>query len=406
MLKNALFSLLVTITFSVPAPAQSMLGFQYPLGNPVRSGCGTALSLAGTGTGIGNDLFGLTQNPANLGISHRTTFSLTVSGDLLSLRENDLVSRHLDMSLRMLSLTVPVGALGAIGVSVEPYSTANVRFRLVEPITIDRILADTTVLGILEHGGALSWQAGWGYTIKKRVRIGIAYRYLNYNRSLAEVKQIQGSLNDRLVDSTRSVFATSGLRAGLQVPLGKLTLGISGDYFFLNQARTTRTISGTRDSAVITRKNNYDFKPPPAFTLGVSYQFDIRWLAALDGGATLWDRYFSAVAAATPINNAYFVSGGVQFIPAPNLLTPKLYEVTQYRAGIRYAQLPAVEAVEVAGTLALGLPLLASGGMFDIIVEFGRRWDERFENYRENTFSLKLGINGARKWYQSSDDSY
>ena len=57
-------------------------------------------------------------------------------------------------------------------------------------------------------------------------------------------------------------------------------------------------------------------------------------------------------------------------------------------------------------TLAAGIPLLSSDGMFDIILEFARRQDGRFENYRENTFSLKLGINGARKWYQSSDESY
>ncbi len=389
-----------------PVLSQSLLGFQYPFGMPLRGGSGTALSLAGTGTGIGNDYLGLTQNPANLGITARTTFSSTVSGDLLTLDESGKNSRHLDLGFRLISLSVPIGSFGAIGVSVEPFSASNVRFRYSEPLKNDAALPDSAELGIIEHGGAISWQVGWGYTILKKVRVGVAYRYLNFNHTLTKSRDTYGSLTDHSIDSTTTRFTTSGFRAGAQVPLGNFTIGVSGDYFLLNTAKSKQVIEGTLDDSVKSTPDSYDLKPPPAFSVGVSWQVDPRWLAAIDGGATLWDEYYSSGKKGIPLNNAYYVSGGVQFIPAPNLLTPKLYEIIQYRAGVRYTQLPSIEGVEVGGTLALGLPLLATGGLFDIIFEYARRWDNRFEAHRENILSVKFGINGARKWYQSSDESY
>ena len=126
----------------------------------------------------------------------------------------------------------------------------------------------------------------------------------------------------------------------------------------------------------------------------------------LDIGGVLWERFYSEIKPVQPLRDAVFVSGGIQFIPAPDLLTPKLYEIIQYRAGLRYTQLPGREASEVGGSIALGVPLQSNGGLFDIIFEVARRSDNRFEAYREKMFSLKLGINGARKWYQSSDESY
>ena len=406
MLRTIHVLFLIPVFLVLPVSSQSLLGFQYPLGIPVESGCGTALSLAGTGTGIGNDFFGLTYNPANLGISGRTTFAATASGDVLSLKESSKSSRHLDLGFRLLSLTVPVGSFGSIGIAVEPYSASNVRFRYFRPLNNDALLADTAELGIIENGGAVSWQVGWGYSIMKKVRVGIAYQYLNYSHSTAMTRSTFGSLNDRSVDSTKTKFSTSGIRAGVQVPVGTFTFGISGDYFLINTSRYDRIRKGTLDTLVDTARGSYNMKPPPALSAGVSWQITPSWLVAVDGGATLWDRYYSAVASVIQLDNAYHVSGGVQFIPAPNLLTPKLYEVTQYRAGIRYTQLPSATATEIGGTVAVGLPLLASGGLFDIIFEAARRWDTRFDNHRENIYSIKLGINGARKWYQSSDESY
>ncbi|MBN1307599.1 MAG: hypothetical protein JXA18_06770 [Chitinispirillaceae bacterium] len=394
------------LILSHTAGSQSLLSLDYPMGIPLRNGSGPSLSLCGTGVGIGNDFFGITSNPANLGISGRTTFSSAVSADVLTLHDRHNSSHHLDMNLRLFALNVPVGPFGVFGASFEPYSNANSRFRLMRKINVDGMLADTAELGVISSGGAITWQIGWGYTIRKRVRIGIAYRRFNFNRNMAEITQMHGSLHDRLLDSSRISFATNGIRAGLQLPVGKLTVGVSGDYFLINKARINQIITGTRDTVDLPFDDDFYFKPPPSLAAGCSWQFNRKWLAACDIGAVLWERFYSEIKPVQSLRNAAYISGGVQFIPAPDLLTPKLYEIIQYRAGIRYSQLPGEEASELGATIAAGVPLQSNGGLFDIIFEAAQRWDNRFKNYRERTFGLKLGINGARKWYQSSDESY
>jgi hypothetical protein len=406
MYKRIFHSLLFITLFTGVLHSQSLLGLYYPMGMPAHGGAGPSLALAGSGVGIGNDFLGVSSNPANLGNSRRTTFSSAVSLDFINLDDDGDLSRHLDMNLRFISLSVPLGSFGAFGVAVEPYSSANSRFRLLQEVDIDGILADTAELGILQSGGSLTWQIGWGYNIRKKVRIGIAYKRLSFNLSRAEITRMRGTLYDRLLDSTRTRFSTNGIHGGIQVPIGNLTVGMAGEYYFIGEAVTDRHISGTRDTTENNWKERYDFKPPPSLALGLAYQFNPQWMAAVDGGMTMWKRFHSDKIPSGSIENANFASFGVQFIPAPNLLTPKLYEITQYRLGMRYTQLPGADASEIAGTLSAGLPLQANGGLFDIIFEYTRRTDTRFENYTEHVYSVKLGINGGRKWSQSSDGSY
>ena len=387
--------------------AQSILGLHFPMGMPASGAAGPSLSLGGAGVAVENDFLGLTGNPANLGLSGRTTFSTAVSGDVITLEDKNGATKHYDANLRMFSLTIPMGRLGALGCSFEPYSSAASRFALEEAIDVDELLADTAELGVLQSGGAMSWQIGWGYSVKKLLRVGIAYSYFNFNRFLALSRETRGSLNDRSVDSTSVRFSTSGVRAGVQVPLGKVTVGLRGDYYFMNSASTSRVLTGTRDTSDIMKgSRSIDFKPPPALFGGLSWQINPQWLAALDAGVVMWDRFYSEEASVRPLRNAMRACGGVQFIPAPDLLTPKLHEVIQYRVGMRYAQLPAEETTEMAANFGLGLPMQSKGGLFDIIFEYARRSDARSDDYHENLFSLKLGINGGRKWYQSSSESY
>jgi len=392
--------------------SQSKLGLNYPMGMPQHGGTGSVLALAGTGVAIGNDFFGLSANPANLSVSQRATFSSSISGDIISLRDT-VSDQHYTISLRTLTLSIPVGRVGTFGVTVEPYSSAAVRHRLNEKLNIDGIFDDSKELAVLSEGGAINWQVGWGYNIKKVLRVGIAYKRFSFNQTIAAITQMSlttqsgGKYEKHLLDSTRTKFATNGIRGGFQLPIKSLTIGLSGEYYFIDKAKGYHFVYGTRDRDTIENSSRYYyFKPPPSGAVGLSYQFNPQWLVAVDVGMTLWERYYSETAPVEELRNAWNVSGGIRFIPAPNLLTPKLYEIMQYRAGVRYTQLPGVNGTEIAAVIGTGLPMLSNGGMFDIIFEYCRRWDKRYIDYSENIFSLKLGINGGRKWYQSSDENY
>ncbi len=404
--KNLYRFLFIAILLYNSVISQSLLSLQYPMGIPLRSGAGPSLSICGTGVGVGNDYFGLANNPANLGTVGRTVFSTTLSSELLILSDHNKSTQNLDMNLRLFALSIPIGSLGALGLSFEPYSNANTRFRLLRKIDIDGILTDTAELGLIRNGGAVRWQIGWGGAVLKHLRVGIAYQRLNFSQNTSEITQTRGSLHDCLTDSTMVIFTADGIRAGVQMPFDRLTIGISGDYFIMNRARSTNVIKGTRDTTSIIVNREFYLKPPPLLALGFSWQFSQRLFAAFDMGAVMWDRFYSEIASADKQNKAFFVSAGAQFVPAPDILNPKIYEVIQYRGGVRYAGLPVKDGHEVAASFGLGVPLQSSGGLLDIIFEFSRRWDDRFIEYAENLFSLKFGINGGRKWHKSGGGSY
>lgn len=391
------------------AGVPSMVALNSPLGLPLRGGTSVSHALCGTGTGIQNDFLGLSSNPANLGATKRTVFSSAISSQFLFLSDGEERSQHLDMSLSSITLSIPFSKIGTLGVSVEPAGSSTIRYRSTGVLELpgSPLFAggDTMNIGILRSGGSLAWQVGWGYDLLKTVRIGASVKRFNLEERLAIIREVSGlTMYNRSVDSTALSYSTYAFRGGLLAPAGKFTLGISGEYFFLNEAKRTRTLSGTGETSVGTSRN--DFKPPPSLTIGSSCQLNPQWLVALDAGMTLWSRFYDESAPDKEYDNALQISGGFQYIPAPNLLTPKLWEITQYRSGVRYMQLPGGDGREIGVSLSAGVPMQTNGGLIDVILEYINRSDSRYPSHSENSIGIKLGINGGRKWYQNTEESY
>ncbi|MCX7727308.1 MAG: hypothetical protein N2053_10730, partial [Chitinispirillaceae bacterium] len=91
------------------------------------------------------------------------------------------------------------------------------RFRAIKPINIDNLFTDTAVAGILSSGGAILWQAGWGFSIKKILQLGIGYVRYNFDQTLIKVTEIYGTTYNRISDSSSINFATNGIRGGFIV---------------------------------------------------------------------------------------------------------------------------------------------------------------------------------------------
>jgi hypothetical protein len=295
-----------------------------------------------------------------------------------------------------------LGRFGAIGLSIDQRSITDLKFQ----IKRDTVVGGESFsqeLGTIRKGGIVSWQAGYGYSIKKYARLGLTYERIYFTDRNTDTKQISSSITSNTSDSTEFVFRGNGIRGGILVPYKKFTGGISGEYIFLNQATQTNVVKNLESTV---SKQKFDFQPAPSLSFGASYAFSPEWLAAADLDITFWDHFHSQLGTTRKLSNAISASAGGQFIPAPNLLAPKYYEIMQYRAGLRYTQMPVSSASEMAIDLGVGLPLQQGGSMFDVNFEYGRRWDNHFKNYNEQFFSIQLGINGGRKWYQTSDASY
>ena len=402
-------SVIITLWCVTFAGAQSMQSYQYPTGLPVGHATGPSIALAGSGTGVQNDFFGMADNTANLGGISRAVFGALVSFDLTSIIQENRNDVRGSFSPRLFSFAVPFGWLGTIGFSIDQRSVLNTKFRKPGSLSFSTGETDTVDLGIVERGALTAWQAGWGRSIGRHVRAGVGYERLYFSRN--EITQMysnfssssEGSIASSQEDTVAIAFRGNTVRAGVLASLKKLTVGCSGEYIFHGDARSREDGPHVKDTSGTT----FAFHLPPTVSAGASYAFTPGWLAAMECDITLWkSNYYSGITLSRPVHNASTISLGGQFIPAPNLLMPRYWEIMQYRAGFRFSQLPAGTASEMAFTLSLGLPIQQGGGLFDLIFEFGRRSDSNYKNNSEQFLRIMLGINGGRKWFQSTETRY
>jgi long-subunit fatty acid transport protein len=422
-----LFTLLIATTvFS----QNSVMGIQYPLGLPSRTGTGPSLSMAGCATAIGNDFFGFTKNPANLGVMNRAVFSGLLSLKFLSLNDNFSNSQHASFEPNSFLFAFPLAKYGAIGVAFNQLSTTDLLFAKDTTLYENNKRFDAT-LGTVIDGGASEWQVGYGITPVKNLRVGISYERLNFKNSWVNYLKNDITLVDSLVDTTAAKFSSNGFSIGVMYSIDKFTLGISGKYYGKATAHfeksfwgvdrhidvtttsnpdSTKTTTETPGEKIITTNSSDKVSLPPQLCLGASYKLSPEWLVAADVDVNFWSRYKSTeplqFKGETKLANAFNLSFGTQYIPAPNLLTPKYYEIIQYRGGFRISRLPGADAFETALTLGTGLPLKQGGGVFDLFFEVGRRWDTRYSGLSENFFGLNIGLNGGQKWFQSTEEGY
>jgi hypothetical protein len=382
--------------------AQSPLSVQYPGGLPLAHASGPSLSLAGAGIGVRNDFFGMADNPANLGGMNRAVFSAVTSFDFLTISEGNAGSTLFSLSPRLLSFSFPISPVGAFGFSLDRRSSTNLRYVADTLITVPGGASVRDSLGVAIQGGLTSWQAGWGRAFGRRLFVGAAYErmYLSSNDITLYSAGTEGGVPQ--YDSIKYLFRGNALRAGALFTLQKLTLGISGEYVFTGDAQ--RTVGST--DSTLAGERTFSLTLPPSLSIGASYAFSPSWMAAVSSGITLWQNYRSPVKLGGAVDNALSFAGGAQYIPAPSLLTPKYWEIMQYRAGFRYCELPVTTGSEFAFDLGVGLPLLRGGGLVDLVAEYGKRSDSRFTGHSEQFLHVSIGINGGRKWSRSTGIRY
>lgn len=397
--KYSLYSIIIIGLVTVAsAYSQSILGLRFPYGIPLQTGTGLSLSMGGAGIGVRNEYLGMADNVANLGTINSAIFTAHASLDFTNIKEAGKETNHLAFNPHLLSFCFPLKKWGTLGLSVTQTTNANSKYMIEN---------DTAKVGLYRTGSSTLWRVGWGYDIMKVAKIGIAYQRFYFNPVTEKLRVMSGTFLGQLLDSTSMSFAGNSFSGGIQVPVKNLTLGMSGQYFFENDARVVQKINNTVLSDSLEGRSNsysYTMRPAPSIGFGLSYQISPEWLCAADFETEIWNKHISK--SDIEVDNAFGFSIGAQYIPAPNLLTPKYYETMQYRAGFRFNQLPVPTASEFGITLGLGLPLRQGGGLFDIFFEYGQRWDSSYKDSKEEFFKIQLGINAGRKWYQSTDTNY
>jgi hypothetical protein len=364
--------------------------------------------MGGTLSGTPNDHNVLIGNPANLGSIQKTVYSSLVSFDFLNIKDrtDDRTTNHVTFVPHQLAFGLPLGVAGVVGISFDKRYETAVRYRdRLRPFGTSLGTVDSLELALARDGGLKAWQVGWGHSVGKWAQLGLSYERVYFLLEEARIRKAYGTFTSASTDSVWVAFRGNAVRAGVMVPLGDLVIGCHGEYFFRGQAAFRRMIYSDAPSPEPAERMSLQF--PPMLSAGVSYRFTPQWTTALDLDITLWDKYPAPAALiGAPTDNAVTVSSGAQFIPAPDVLTPKYWEIIQYRAGWRFSRLPVPSMSEWALTLGTGLPLPRGGGLFDIVIEYGQRYDSDYDDLAEEFLRIALGISGGRKWVKSSRDTY
>ncbi len=414
-MKSRSFLFVLCAGFAAASFGQSLLGLTFPFGIPVQPNSGMSLSMGGAGCAVAAENNVMLLNPANLGSIDRTVLSALFSFDFTQISAQASHTNFYAANPVQISIGVPVGAVGTFGISLEQRDDRTSLFESETSFTYKNTSA-IYGQGLSARGGMYSWQIGWGRSIRKVAQVGISYErfYLSAEQTilseleLASGTDTSGASNSR--DSTHIGSSGNGVRAGIVVPVGSLRVGLTGEYFFNSSASFTRALYSYGDTASAVNSatsSSFNLRLPPSASLGLSYDFSPEWLVAADLSLVFWK--YAQVQGMLPqpeVGTAAGFSLGAQYIPAPNLLTPRYWETIRYRAGVQISQLAAKDSYEYLVSLGTGLPMGRGTGILDIALEIGRRQSGQFSGYSEDFIRLAFGFNGGHKWVQSSKSTY
>jgi hypothetical protein len=389
---------------------QSLIGATVPFGLPVHENSGMSLSMGGASSAANADYNVILLNPAGLAAIDKTVLSALFSFDFLKIAEPSGHTNMMSLLPQQISVGIPLGAFGTMGLSYNQRTNHYVSTQYDTAFSYIDTTQGAYRSGLSEAGGISMWEIGYGVSLWKKLQAGVSYERAYYSFDKSRVQQFDyGSLGQGPSrDSSKTQSALNGIKLGAVVPLAKMRIGLCGEYFFSADATTDSAIYENSTNTPVTgtaQQQSYKLRLPPSLTLGLAYDFSPEWLVAADVSLTFWKFALTGNENAD-VKYAPGVSLGGQYLPAPNLLTPKYWEIIRYRAGVRYTELPSAKAYEIMVSLGTGLPIGRGTGVLDVGIEGGTRVSKEFPDLSEDVLRLILGFNGGRKWSKLSRGNY
>lgn len=407
-------TLLVIILISIVS-AQSVLGVRYP-GGLSTAKSGLSSRMGGFGIGSSENYLMMAHNPGNLGNITHSVYSLKFTLDYTRVIENDLTSDFVVMVPDLVGFAFPLGNAGTFALSFSK-ERGNKYTYISEPgvISTNPVTNDSLTgwTGLYRKTATTAWEVGWGHKAWKFFRPGLTYRrfYFNFeDNTVAKIDNYGGK-----GDTIQATHAGNAIRGGFSGTMGKLTYGLTATYNFEGEMdfdRHLKTYSIDGSSAQVHEDAKIDTKYriqlPPSGGVGLSYQLNDQLLLGVDYSMEFWEDAWTDAPTSvfyTQYTNTQSGSFGVQFIPAPKLLSPRYFEKIRYSLGARATTLPIDGDWEAAGTVGFGLPL-GSAGLLDIAFEGGTRRSTDFDTIQENFFRFSISTSGGKQWRKKSNIVY
>lgn len=416
MIKRKIFQIALFSLIAVNLYANSLISNKYPFGLPSRKVCASSMYMGGASTGLPDAHNVLIANPGNLGQIKTTAFTGILNIDYVRIKDSGKYSDMINTYPGLLAFSIPIGKFGTLGFGMN-------KDNIIEVNADSKVLnSDGDLTRVSNHitGGTNSWEAGWGISPFKQLSLGLSLQRIYFKKEDTFIQELNDKPWSR--DSSSTMLRTYGLTFGYMGTFKDLTAGVSYRHFIKQDGRIKSNIynytsSDQELSTPIseTDKVKYsDIQMPSELSFGLSYKINKSITTAADLSLTLWQTYKDNSQILSGTSNSYndqtiATSFGVSFIPKPNLLYPKYWEIIDYMVGFRFNQMPDKNDFEIAGTGGLSFPLKNAGQL-----QFGFEAGSRVlgtppsgsSEYKENFVSFMIGLSGGKRWRKSSDETY
>jgi len=411
--------LLASVVF---VSAQSVLGLRYP-GGLQSNTTGYASRMGGSGIGSDEPYLLMAHTPGNLGNISQSVYTLKLSFDYTRVTEKDVSNDFARMVPDLVGFAFPLGPVGTVGVGFSKERGNDYYFKSPEQVLAINPEGPDTLrgwTGFSRTSGITVWEAGWGHSAIKAIRPGISYRRFYY--SVEDYKSIKVNGYGGTGDSVDIKQAGNAIRGGISGTIGKISYGVNGTYNFRGDVKFSKTpividssysASGNSYTSEFLHTNattnaTYQLQLPPSGGVGLTFRSSEKLTIGADAKMELWEQAWSSGPKSifyTTYQNALSVSAGTQFIPAPELISPRYFEKIRYSGGVRFSQLPVEGDYELAVNTGLGLPV-GTSGLLDVAFEGGIRRSDVIPDIKENFFKFSLTTSGGKPWKKKPAQVY
>ena len=140
---------------------------------------------------------------------------------------------------------------------------------------------------------------------------------------------------------------------------------------------------------------------PAAWSAGLSWQKEDKWVLALDVKGQSWKQY-ELFGASDSMQNSFSVNLGGMWIPDASAIK-KRWKKAEYRAGLRYANtnlLVRGEPIKEMGvSFGIGMPVFRQRSKINVTVEYYKRGTTNNNLLQEDHIRFILGLSLGEKWF-------
>ncbi len=384
---------------------------QFGLGHIQKNNSVVTLGMGGVSNGLRIDNTINNQNPASYTALQWTTFEVGTFSQFIKLKNNTGEAFRNNSGLSYIKVAFPIAkkwgaSFGLIPVSGMGYES-----------TVQSTFLDTPVTNIFNgEGGLNQFYIGTGYSINKRLSVGLNASYLfgTLNRSKAnEFVDSLGFLNTRQTNSTTigSIFLNYGIQYKLELNDKRyLTIGLNGNT--TSKLSATRSTVATRyfyqsgtERLVDTTQNTSDENGTIVFpminSLGFAYGETNKWMLAADITLGQWSQ-LKVFEVNQNLKNTFDLNIGGSYIPNGNAVG-NYFKNIEYRFGFNYNKsyinILSQDINQMSLACGFGLPLPKTASKVNLGFEFGQRGTTKLGLIKENYMGIYAGFNFCDKWF-------